>query len=128
MVAPQDRIAANDFPRDWRYYTLGFPTARYRHFSWSTIVDEMNACDRSFYSLGQVLRRVVGSVLHRRQPLLSLVGNLSYRNNIRLSRNHYAELDFLRGEALPADSEVGAYSAAGIGLEAELGSLQAAKP
>jgi radical SAM superfamily enzyme YgiQ (UPF0313 family) len=92
----EDRIAANDFPSDWRYYTLGFPTAHYKHFSWSAILEEMNACDRQFYSLWRILRRVADSFLWKRQPLLSLVGNLSYRNNARLIQKSYGELDLLR--------------------------------
>ena len=97
QMKSQDRIAANDFPGDWRYYTLGFPTAHYKNFSWSAIVEEMNSCDRRFYSLWGILRRVADSFLRRRQPVLSLVSNLSYRNNARLTQKSYAELDLLRG-------------------------------
>jgi radical SAM superfamily enzyme YgiQ (UPF0313 family) len=39
QMKSQDRIAAADFPGDWRYYTLGFPTAHYKNFSWSAIGD-----------------------------------------------------------------------------------------
>ena len=96
----QGRIAANDFPADWRYYTLGFPTAHYKNFSWSALLEEMNCCDRRFYSLWRILRRVAGSLLRRRHPILSLVGNLSYRKNGRLTQKRYAELDLLRGRGL----------------------------
>jgi radical SAM superfamily enzyme YgiQ (UPF0313 family) len=90
-----NRIAADNFPEDWRYYTLTFPVARYKHFSWADIVGEMNSCDRSFYSPWQILRRTAYSVLRRRQPILLLVSNLSYRNNARLARKSYGELDLL---------------------------------
>ena len=92
----QDRIAANDFPSDWRYYTLSFPTAHYRNFSWSDILEEMNSCDRRFYSLWGIFRRVAGNLLRRRRPVLSLVSNLSYRNNARLTQKRYDELDLRR--------------------------------
>jgi radical SAM superfamily enzyme YgiQ (UPF0313 family) len=95
----QDRIAADDFPFDWRYYTLSHPTARYRGFSWADILEEMNSCDRRFYSLWGILRRVAGSLLRRRQPILALVSNLSYRNNGRLNRKGFGEMDLLRGAA-----------------------------
>jgi len=91
-MALEDRIAADDFPRDWQYYTLGFPTARYKHFSWAQILEEMNACDRSFYSWRRILWRVARSLLRRPHPILSLVSNLSYRNNARLSRSSYGQL------------------------------------
>jgi radical SAM superfamily enzyme YgiQ (UPF0313 family) len=94
----QDRIAANDFPRDWRYYTLGFPTAHYKNFSWSAILEEMNACDRSFYSWRRILWRVFGSLVRRRHPILSLVSSLSYRNNARLSQSSYGQLGILHGQ------------------------------
>ena len=89
----EDRIAVHDFPNDWKYYTLGFPTAQYKHFSWADIVDEMNSCDRSFYSLWQIARRVAGNLLLRRQPIFALITNLSYRNNARLSRRSYDHMD-----------------------------------
>jgi radical SAM superfamily enzyme YgiQ (UPF0313 family) len=95
----QDRIAADDFPADWQYYTLSHPTARYRGFSWADILEEMNSCDRRFYSLWSILRRVAGSLLRRRQPILALVSNLSYRNNGRLNRKGFGEMDLLRGTA-----------------------------
>ena len=94
----ENRIAANDFPGDWKYYTLGFPTAHYKHFSWGDILEEMNSCDRNFYSLWHIFRRVAGSFLRGRRPILSLVSNLSYRNNARLSRRTYGQLDLLHGE------------------------------
>jgi radical SAM superfamily enzyme YgiQ (UPF0313 family) len=104
QMKSQDRIAANDFPQDWRYYTLGFPTAHYRRFSWSAIVEEMTSCDRRFYSVWRILRRVCDSFLRGRQPIRALVTNLSYRNNVRLSQRNYAELDLMRGSLLRGDS------------------------
>ena len=95
----ENRIAADNFPEDWKYYTLGFPTAHYKHFSWADIVEEMNSCDRSFYSLWQILRRIAYSLLRRRQPIVSLVSNLSYRDNARLARKSHGELITLHPSA-----------------------------
>lgn len=89
QMKAQDRIAANNFPADWRYYTLGFPTAVYKNFSWPAIVSEMNSCDRRFYSLWQIFGRLTDSVLRRRHPVIALVTNLSYRGNARLARRSY---------------------------------------
>jgi radical SAM superfamily enzyme YgiQ (UPF0313 family) len=88
----QNRIAATDFPHDWKYYTLGFPTALYRRFSWADILAEMVACDRQFYAMWRIVCRVVGSFLERRHPFWSLVSNLSCRNNARLARRRFREL------------------------------------
>ena len=52
---------------------------------------EMIACNQRFYSLARILRRAWSGCWHRRQPLISLVGNLSYRNNIRVDCKTYAD-------------------------------------
>jgi len=85
----EDRIALNAFPNDWQYYTLNFPVARYKHLSLDAINAEMLACDRAFYSLPRIVSRVWDSFWRRRQPLISLVGNLSYRKNHELSTEAY---------------------------------------
>ena len=87
-LAAQGRIAADRFPEDWKHYTLTFPVAHYRHFSGAGIAAEMEICDQTFYSLGSNLRRVWGSLWHRRQPLITLVASLSYRSNLRQSREN----------------------------------------
>jgi radical SAM superfamily enzyme YgiQ (UPF0313 family) len=88
----EDRIALNTFPEDWKYYTLTFPVARYKHLSLDGIIEEMISCDRRFYSMPRILRRVWSSLWQRRKPLISLVGNFSYRNNLRLNCKAYADL------------------------------------
>jgi radical SAM superfamily enzyme YgiQ (UPF0313 family) len=90
-------ITTNTFPEDWQYYTLTFPVARYQQFSCEDILQEMQTCDGVFYSRWNVLRRVWGSFWQRRQPLVALASNLSYRSNLRLSRQ--ACRDFLASRA-----------------------------
>ncbi|TES94189.1 MAG: B12-binding domain-containing radical SAM protein [Desulfobacteraceae bacterium] len=92
QMKSQDRIALDTFPQDWKYYTLTFPVARYKHLSLDGIIEEMTSCDRDFYSMPRILHRVLGNLWHRRQPLISLVGNLSYRSNLRLNDKAYANL------------------------------------
>ncbi|MBE0429658.1 MAG: B12-binding domain-containing radical SAM protein [Thermoleophilia bacterium] len=84
-----DRITLDGYPEDWKYYTLTFPVARYKNLSLDGIIAEMIACDRTFYSMPRILRRVWGNLRGRRQPLMSLVGNLSSRNNFHLSCKKY---------------------------------------
>ncbi|MHC4192536.1 MAG: B12-binding domain-containing radical SAM protein [Planctomycetota bacterium] len=90
QMKSQDRIALGTFPQDWKYYTLTFPTARYKHLSLDSIIEEKTSCDRDFYSMPRILRRALGNLWHRRQPLISLVSNLSYRSNLRLNGKAYA--------------------------------------
>jgi radical SAM superfamily enzyme YgiQ (UPF0313 family) len=87
----ENRIALNAFPQDWEYYTLTFPVARYKHLSLDGIIDEMIFCDRHFYSLPRILHRIWSSFWQRRKPMISLVGNFSYRNNLQLNRRAYAD-------------------------------------
>ena len=91
QMTSQDRIALNTFPQDWKYYTLTFPVARYKHLSLDGIIQEMISCNRDFYSMPRILRRVCSSLWQRRRPLISIVSNLSYRNNLRLDCRAYAD-------------------------------------
>jgi radical SAM superfamily enzyme YgiQ (UPF0313 family) len=91
QMTAEDRIALNTFPEDWSYYTLNFPVARYKHLSPDGIIREMASCNRDFYSLPRIARRVFRSLWYRRKPLVSLVGNLSYRGNIRTSARAYTD-------------------------------------
>jgi len=90
QMKSEHRLAFTAFPEDWKYYTLTFPVARFKHLSLDGIIQEMNACNRDFYSLLRLLRRVWSSLWQRRKPLVSLVGNLSYRNNSRVDCRTYA--------------------------------------
>ena len=91
QMKSEERIALNMFPEDWKYYTLTFPVARYKHFSREDIIQEMISCNQRFYSLAGILRRMANAFRERRHPLLSLVGNLSYRNNSRVDCRTYAD-------------------------------------
>jgi radical SAM superfamily enzyme YgiQ (UPF0313 family) len=91
QMKADDRIALNKFPEDWKYYTLTFPVARYKHLSVDGIIEEMISCDRKFYFMPRILARVLRSAWQRRRPLISLVGNLSYRSNIRVGARAYAD-------------------------------------
>jgi radical SAM superfamily enzyme YgiQ (UPF0313 family) len=91
QMKSEGRIALNTFPEDWKYYTLTFPVARYKHLSLDGIIEEMISCDRDFYSMPRILRRVWSNIWQRREPLISLVGNLSYRANLRLNRKAYVD-------------------------------------
>jgi len=97
QMKSQDRIALDAFPDDWKYYTLTFPVARYKHLSLDGIIEEMISCNRTFYSMPRILRRMWGSLWQRRKPLISLVGNLSFRTNLRLNCKAYADFKRQRG-------------------------------
>lgn len=86
-MAAEDRIALNTFPADWQYFTLTLPVTRFRQLSLHEAIAEMHSVENTFYSLSWIFRRVCRSIRSRRQPLISLIGNISYRNNIRLNRS-----------------------------------------
>jgi len=90
-MTSQGRIALDMFPEDWKYYTLTFPVARYKHLSLDGIIEEMISCDRDFYSIPHIARRVWGNLWQYRKPLITLVGNLTYRSNLRLHCKAYTD-------------------------------------
>ena len=89
----EGRIRSNNYPEDWKYYTLTYPVANYAHLTWAEVVEEVNRFHDRFYSYPQILRRmlqVAGSTRSPRTFLVALVGNLSYRFNHFLDRRVYA--------------------------------------
>jgi radical SAM superfamily enzyme YgiQ (UPF0313 family) len=97
QMKSEDRIALDAFPEDWKYYTLTFPVARHKHLSLDGIIQEMISCDRRFYSMPRILRRACRNLWQRRKPLITLVGSLSYRSNLRLNCKAYADFKRQRG-------------------------------
>jgi radical SAM superfamily enzyme YgiQ (UPF0313 family) len=94
----EDRLALDTFPEDWRYYTLTFPVARYKHLTTDCIIREMKDCNLRFYSLPRILGRVASNIWHRRAPLISLIGSLTYRGNIGVDFRAYAEFQRRHGD------------------------------
>jgi radical SAM superfamily enzyme YgiQ (UPF0313 family) len=99
QMKSDDRLALKKFPEDWKYYTLTFPVARYMKLSLAGAIQEMVNCDRAFYSLRRILKRVWSSIWQRRQPLISLVGGLSYRRNLQLNRRAYVDFQRYAGNS-----------------------------
>jgi radical SAM superfamily enzyme YgiQ (UPF0313 family) len=97
QMKSEDRIALDAFPEDWKYYTLTFPVARFKHLSTDSAIQEMISCNRDFYSLPHILRRVWSNLWHWRRPLINLVANLSYRNNFRVDCDAYADFQSQQG-------------------------------
>lgn len=90
QMKSQGRIPLDALPQDWKYYTLTYPVARYRHLSLDGIIREMTSCNETFYSVPHIFRRVFSSFWHRRKPWISLAGNLSYRGNLHHASEAYA--------------------------------------
>jgi radical SAM superfamily enzyme YgiQ (UPF0313 family) len=93
QMKAEDRILLDDFPGDWAHYTLGFPVARYKHLSVDDSIDEVDTCNREFYSMPRIMRRVGRDLWERRQPLRSLISNLASRSNARLSCAAHADFE-----------------------------------
>jgi len=102
QMRSEDRLALDRFPEDWNYYTLTFPVARYKRLSMEGIIGEMVACNRSFYALPRILHRTWSSLWRLHAPLISLIGNLSYRSNFRRDCRAYADFQRRFAERTPA--------------------------
>ena len=94
----EGRIVLDRFPEDWKYYTLTFPVARYTHLSLNEVIEEMISCEQGFYSVPHLMRRVWGNLWRWRNPLITVVGNLSYRSNSRLAGKSYADFKCQQGQ------------------------------
>jgi len=98
-----DRIAANNFPDDWIYYTFTFPVAKYKNLSWEEMIRENYECNSDFYSYRNIIRRVGKNLLLLRNPFITLAINLSYRNNaVTNFFGKFEDLNFSRGRSVAA--------------------------
>jgi radical SAM superfamily enzyme YgiQ (UPF0313 family) len=93
----RDRVALDQFPEDWRYYTLTYPVARYTGLTLGEATSEMLACSQRFYSIPRMLRRVWRNILRGQSVRIGLVGGLSYRRNIRIDRDKLSCFELQRG-------------------------------
>jgi hypothetical protein len=107
QMAKDGRLDRDEFPKDWKYYTLTLPVAQYRNFSLDEISEEMLACNRHFFSTTRILRRFWGNLLHRRAPIIGLVASLSCRSAIPQERDAYAR--FIRSRR-PRRATTAAYA------------------
>ena len=82
-MAAEGRIGMNDFPEDWKYYTLNYPVARYKHLSRRQIVHEMTECNATFYSTPRIVSRLGRNLVAGRNGLHGLVSNITSRRNSR---------------------------------------------
>ncbi|HLA82055.1 MAG TPA: radical SAM protein, partial [Thermoleophilia bacterium] len=88
----EGRIDMDAFPDDWKYYTLNYPVARYKHLSRDQIIREMNECNGTFYSPSRIASRMGRNLAAGRNPLLTLVSNLTSRRNSILFAKVYENL------------------------------------
>ena len=112
----EGRILSNNYPEDWKYYTLTYPVARYAHLAWADVMDEVNRFSDRFYSYLQILRRMLHLAAHTRSLktfCVTLVANLSYRSNQLLDRQSYA-VRSNQGKSPAAETCAGALSLATV--------------
>ena len=93
QMKSEERITLDNFPEDWRYYTLNFPVARYQRLSPTAVMKEMDDCNRTFYSVQGVASRFWSSFWQWRKPLINLITNLSTRNNSRVETKSYVDFE-----------------------------------
>ena len=99
QMQKEGRLSRDEFPLDWKYYTLTLPVAQYRNFTLDEISQEMLSCNARFYSTGRILRRLWRNLFQRRSPIMGLVASLSCRSAIPQERKGYA--DFIRSRKQP---------------------------
>ncbi|MHB8878683.1 MAG: B12-binding domain-containing radical SAM protein, partial [Myxococcaceae bacterium] len=107
QMEKEGRLVANNFPDDWKYYTLTFPVAQYNKLTWTEMVKEMNDSSRYFYSYKHIARRTLTSMWRSRglfSPFVTLATNFSFKINedIDGGEKSYRGLDLARGRAYGA--------------------------
>ncbi|MBN2320222.1 MAG: B12-binding domain-containing radical SAM protein [Acidobacteria bacterium] len=98
QMKEENRIILDESPDDWKYFTLTYPVARYKHLSLNDVLREMDSCNRSFYSIPNIALRLCSSLLQRREPWISFVGNLSYRSNIFVDSKSFSDFKRQQGD------------------------------
>jgi radical SAM superfamily enzyme YgiQ (UPF0313 family) len=94
----EGRIIAGNFPDDWKYYTLTYPVAKYKHLRWEEMLKENRICFRTFYSPHRVTRRIMDNIWHLRQPFWTIIANLTIISNaMTFYRKAYKNYDLSKG-------------------------------
>jgi radical SAM superfamily enzyme YgiQ (UPF0313 family) len=92
-MSAQGRILLDEFPEDWRYFTLTYPVARFTGLTPDEATREMLSCSKRFYSIPRVLRRVWRNLWRGQSVMIGLVGNLSFRRNSQIDSYKLAEFE-----------------------------------
>jgi radical SAM superfamily enzyme YgiQ (UPF0313 family) len=106
QMAKAGRLDREEFPADWKYYTLTLPVAQYRNFSRDEISREMLECNQRFFSATRILRRLGCHLLRGRAPIMALVASLSCRSAIPQERRAYAS--FIRSRKAAPRAKISA--------------------
>ena len=95
----EKRIIANNFPEDWKYYTLTYPVTDFKYLSWNDMFDEITVCLRSFYSYRRIIGRFLRELVINRKfvtALFSIIANISNKRNIKRERKLFKNILFLK--------------------------------
>jgi radical SAM superfamily enzyme YgiQ (UPF0313 family) len=98
----EGRIALNQFPKDWSYFTLTYPVTRFVGLTSQQAVTEMISCSKRFYSIPRMLRRLWRNLRRGQSLPIGLAGGLSYKRNIRIDRVKLQAFLSQRGNDLEA--------------------------
>lgn len=86
------RIADDNFPEDWRHYTLNLPVVHHPQLSAPMLCREFLEAMRGFYSLPRIIARIAGVLRRTGNPLTALivaVASVNFRNNIALDQRNF---------------------------------------
>jgi radical SAM superfamily enzyme YgiQ (UPF0313 family) len=97
QMKAQHRIAMDEYPSDWKYYTLTYPVARHLTLSLSEIIAEMVTCNGTYYSIPNILGRMVNGLIQGRSTFYGVIANFSSRRNSRAFARRYRDFEALEG-------------------------------
>jgi radical SAM superfamily enzyme YgiQ (UPF0313 family) len=85
-MGSHQRVALDEFPGDWSYFTLTYPVVRFTGLTMTEASREMIACSKRFYTIPRLLGRLWRHLRRGQSAVIGLAGGLSYWKNIRLDR------------------------------------------
>jgi len=87
-IAAQGRLILNNYPHDWMFYNLVYPTFQYKNFTWQQLHHEIemlyDGLLKSRCRIAQRAMRTWRETGDFRIAFMYLLANLNYRNNWKL--------------------------------------------
>jgi radical SAM superfamily enzyme YgiQ (UPF0313 family) len=84
QMVNEERLFLTDYPKDWKYYNLIFPTFKLKNFSWSELKRERDQLYKGFLSKFNILIRFFKTLMDTRDlrvAVIFLFSNLSAQRN-----------------------------------------------
>jgi radical SAM superfamily enzyme YgiQ (UPF0313 family) len=112
QIAQRGRLVLDNYPQDWMYYNLVYPTFAYQNFNWSELHEEIEHLFNGLLgSHTRILKRAIRTWKSTGSPhiaFLYYLSNLNYRNNWKLYDSFHKKIAIR--EHLPTTGQMAAHA------------------